>query len=302
MQPHTRYSLIDYATQIYLVLVAIFVLLFGRDIQLWWAYVAGHAIIAGLIHLLVKTYRKHPQNRLVSLLRYLYPIILYTAFYRETGELNHLFIGGYIDEFLITIEQRIFGLQPAVVLMQRFSTPWISELLYASYFSYYVMIVGVGIVLYIQHKERCFHYITVVSFIFYVCYLTYIIVPAIGGRAFWTPIEGLAQGNIPFYPLEFPQSIQNGIFYQLMGFIYHHFEAEGAAFPSSHTAIALTTLYFSWQYLPRIRYFHAVAVILLLISTVYCRYHYMVDIYAGVATFAVLLVIAETLYSKLHRA
>jgi membrane-associated phospholipid phosphatase len=61
-------------------------------------------------------------------------------------------------------------------------------------------------------------------------------------------------------------------------------------------AIALGTLYFSYKYLPRIRHVHTVMTVLLCLSTVYCRYHYAVDVLAGIATAAVLLPLGNWLY------
>ncbi|RPI96846.1 MAG: phosphatase PAP2 family protein, partial [Chloroflexi bacterium] len=69
-------------------------------------------------------------------------------------------------------------------------------------------------------------------------------------------------------------------------------------FPSSHVAIALTTVWFSFRYLPRIRYLHLVIAMLLCLSTVYCRYHYVIDVFAGMATAAFLVPIANWLYRK----
>ena len=91
----------------------------------------------------------------------------------------------------------------------------------------------------------------------------------------------------------------HGPFFLIMQFIYANFEAHGAAFPSSHVAVALCTLYFSWQYLRPVRYVHAVAVALLMVATVYCRYHYAVDVYAGVLSGLVLLGLGEWLYRRL---
>jgi len=69
--------------------------------------------------------------------------------------------------------------------------------------------------------------------------------------------------------------------------------------PSSHVAIALTTVYFSFRYLRLIRWLHLAVAVLLCLSTIYCRYHYAVDVLAGLITVAVLLPFANWLYFKL---
>lgn len=292
-----RYNFIDYATQGYLAVVGLIILFLGAEVQHRWLLLCAHVACMGAVHALIRSHAAHPKNRPLDLLRHFYPIIFYTGFYRETGELNHVFVDHYLDGFFASIDRAVFGFQPSAFLMERLPHTWLSELLYASYFSYYIMIVGMGLALYFQGKRQFFRYVSVASFVFYCCYLTYIFVPVVGSRVFWAPVDGLPQEALfDFYPLSFPEAVQAGPFFHIMGFIYKHFEAIGAAFPSSHVAIALCTLYFSWTYLPRIRHLHTVVVILLCIATVYCRYHYVVDIFAGAITGIVLLLIGDWLF------
>jgi membrane-associated phospholipid phosphatase len=83
-----------------------------------------------------------------------------------------------------------------------------------------------------------------------------------------------------------------------MASIYDVFEAPGAAFPSSHVAIAIATVFFSFRYLRPIRWPHLVVAALLCLSTIYCRYHYVVDTVAGVLTAAALIPLGNWLYFK----
>jgi membrane-associated phospholipid phosphatase len=83
-----------------------------------------------------------------------------------------------------------------------------------------------------------------------------------------------------------------------MAVIYRNFESGGGAFPSSHVAVAICTLYFSCRHLPRIRHIHLVAVIAMCLATVYCRYHYAVDVAAGAVTAAILIPLGELLYRR----
>jgi membrane-associated phospholipid phosphatase len=57
-------------------------------------------------------------------------------------------------------------------------------------------------------------------------------------------------------------------------------------------------LYFSFRYLRPIRYIHLTVAILLCLSTVYCRYHFVVDVLAGMVTAAVLVPTGNWLYFK----
>ena len=296
-----HYTFIDYATQGYLAVVALIILvLHGTAVPAWPWFVAGHVVCIAAVHWLIGMHVVRPANRMIAFLRHFYPVLLYTAFYRETGELNQMLHRGYIDDVFVRLDALVFGFQPSIKLMDWLPYRLVSEVFYISYFSYYVMIVGVGIALYLRDRRQFFHYVSVVSFVFYICYLIYIFTPVIGPRMFYRDFNGhtLPADLIPPGLTDFPESIQAGPFFQIMKWIYHYFEAYGSAFPSSHVAIALTTVYFSFKYLRRIRWIHLTMAILLCISTVYCRYHYGVDVLAGILTAGILIPIGEWLYRR----
>ncbi len=298
--PAGAYRFIDYATQGYIALVGLLVLFFhGPRVPLWAPLAGAHAFGLVMIHGLIRLHARHPGNRWLDLLRHFYPVLLYTGFYCETGVLNQMFVSHYFDPFFIRLEGQLFGMQPSLAFMERLPYLAVSELFYVSYFSYYIMIVGVGLALYVQDRRRFFHYVSIVSFVFYICYLIYIFLPVIGPRVLFHDFPGYA-GTPQMLPwpvaTAFPEAVTRGPFYQIMKFIYAHFGSTGAAFPSSHVAIAACTLYFSIIYLPRVRVVHGIFVVLLCLSTIYCRYHYAVDVLAGLLTVAVLLPIGNRLY------
>ena len=53
------------------------------------------------------------------------------------------------------------------------------------------------------------------------------------------------------------------------------------AFPSGHTAITVLTLYYAFKYNKSYAYILIPITILMVISTVYLRYHYVIDVIAG---------------------
>ena len=85
-----------------------------------------------------------------------------------------------------------------------------------------------------------------------------------------------------------------------MALIYDVFEAPGAALPSSHVAASICTVWFSFRYRLRIRHVHLVTVVLLCLSTIYCRYHYVIDVFAGLLTVAVLVPLGNWLFNRYH--
>lgn len=301
-----RYTFVDYATQAYLALVAVLILVFHNQTVPHWPWLVGaHAAGLALVHGLVHWPAPGKPKPALDFLRHFYPVPMYLWFFCETGWVNRMFFSDYLDPLAVRWDQTLFGCQPSMVFMEKL--PWLalSEVFYAAYFSYYLMILGVGIALFWRSRRQFAHYISVLSFLFYVCYLVYIFVPIIGPRVFFEPVHGyrlpadyrlLAPGEA------YPAAIQGGLFFRLMGFIYDVFEAPGSALPSSHVAVALCTVYFSFRYLRASRYFHLALVVLLCLSTIYCHYHYGVDVLAGLLTAAVLVPAGNWLYGKFGEA
>lgn len=303
--PMKHYRLVDWATQGYLGAVALLILLFhNHTVPEWKVLFAGHVAGIALVHGLIELAVRRPENKVVGFFRAFYPMMLYTAFYRETELLNRLFVADCLDPWFIRLEERVFGLQPSLLFMEWLPQRWVAEVFYGAYFSYYLMIIGVGIALFLRGRDQFAHYLTVVSLLFYVCYFTYILLPVCGPRVFYEDFAGL---NLPpeirsmgaAHP--FPETVQAGVFPSIIFLIYRHLEAAGAAFPSSHVAVAICTAWFSFLYLKRIRYLHAFVTLLLCISTVYCRYHYVVDVLAGALTAAVIIPLAHAFYWRVER-
>jgi membrane-associated phospholipid phosphatase len=297
------YRLADWLTQGYLAIVGVLILiLHGSALPLWPWYALAHVVLLVAIDGLIRWYSARPDQRGVGFLRHFYPVLLYTFLYRETGSLNHLLETGYLDAHLLRWDLQMFGGLPSVSFMVRLPYLPVSELFYASYFSYYIMIPGVGIALLIRQRAQFQHYLDVMSFVFYVCYLTYIFTPVMGPRILDPRLRPLPPDLAGLTLPEIPATIQSGLFFQVMDYVYRHFEAPGASFPSSHVAVALCTLYFSFRYLRRIRIPHSVMVILLSLATVYCRYHYVADVIAGTLAAAVLIPLGNWLYARFGKA
>jgi len=305
-----HYRFVDWATQTYAAVAGSLILFFHGDAVPGWPWlVAAHFLVLLMVHALVQCAAKDRGGAPVRFLRAFYPILLYTGFYRVTGLANEMFIPGRLDPIFIHGDQVLFGFQPCLAFMERIPERWMAELMYGCYFSYYFMIAGVGLILLIRRRDQFDHFLAVVSVAFYLCYFTYLILPVTGPRIFYLegdPIRVIPEawgpptwnGALDGPPPPFPESVQAGWFYQVVIFLYIYFESEGAAFPSSHVALAMVTLYFSWIYLPRLRWVHLVLAVGLCLGTVYCRYHYVVDVLAGFAVAPVMVPLCNRLYVR----
>lgn len=205
---------------------------------------------------------------LLCFLRDFYPMFFFFAAYEQTGRMNRVLFPDLLDPLFQQLEYALFGFQPAVEFARRFPQPWFNEYMHIAYFSYYLLFPSLGLILHARGRRRVFdEYMFTLSSSFYVFFLVFILLPVAGAATLAAP------------PL--PAA---GPFTVLMDVIYAYLEPPGGAFPSSHVGIAILVLIYARRHLS-LRLFapYALLGISLMLSTVYCRYHYAVDVLAGLA-------------------
>lgn len=267
-------NIIDHCTFAYNGVVLALVLLFHSRIPQWHLLMLPN-IIAIAVVLILALVVGDRAALVLRLVRNLAPLGLFLPMYVQIGSINHVVFPGFLDPLFSRIEEGIFGFQPAVVLAQRFPQNWIAEYMHFAYATYYVLFPGLAVFLYLRREKRAF-----LDFMFslcatmYVCLLTFIFLPVRGAASFGLS-DAPESASLPFTAV--------------MAWIYRHFEIEGGAFPSSHVAVAALVLYYTVRYARSAAWVVGPLAISLMVSTVYCRYHYAIDILAGLATVSILL-------------
>jgi membrane-associated phospholipid phosphatase len=78
--------------------------------------------------------------------------------------------------------------------------------------------------------------------------------------------------------------------------------AEGVTrdcFPSGHTELTMLVLYCAWRFERRAFWIMVPPACVLVISTVYLRYHYVIDVIAGAVVAVAIMALADRLYGAL---
>lgn len=237
------------------------------------------------IFLFLKFSFPHRHRLVVGFLRDFYLLLLLTPTYEHSGKLIHAFFPWTIDAFLLRLDAVIGG-GPALWSWQDRVVPpkWLNELFHAGYSFYYVLIPGTALVLWFKASRKLFeNFLFFLIAVYYVHYFLFMLLPAHSPRLFvknlaW-PLEGYALTRW------LVQTVQNHAF-------------AGGSFPSSHAAAAVLCLR-AWPYLPWWgKGIWAFGTLLLLAGTVWGRYHYVVDIVAGVAAGVVFLKIVGILEKR----
>jgi membrane-associated phospholipid phosphatase len=185
------------------------------------------------------------------------------------------------DSTLIAIDRWLFGVDPTVWLGQ-FSSPVVTEILQISYASFYVLMMALGVELYLRKEEGRFLYsIFAITYGFYLSYLGYMLVPGVGPRFTLHEFQ-LLDSELPGLWLtpvlrdfvNAGESIPKGALNAMA-------LAQRDVFPSGHTQMTLITMYLVQKYRLSSRYVVHILGTLLIIGTVYLRYHYVIDLVGG---------------------
>ena len=209
-------------------------------------------------------------NKFIQFLRYWYIIASLTFIYWSIGSLVHLIFPEFLDRYIVSLEEKIFGELPNIWI-QKLENPYLTELMQISYAVYWFTIPVGSAIFYFKKRYDIFEYMLFFVLItFFLSYLMFIFIPVAGPRfmvmdQIYASYKGLLV--TPF----------------LRGFV-ESAGLRGGAFPSSHVAVAITVLFFVWKYYPRIaKRGFLPAVIGLTLATVYGQYHYLTDVVVGLA-------------------
>ena len=185
------------------------------------------------------------------------------------------------DRLFIQIDRWMFGTDPTHFL-SHYSHPLITEILQIVYGSFYLLPIILALFL-LRHKRYLATEFAIFSLIygFYLSYVGYFALPGIGPRFTlhnWENINKELPG-LYFTPalrefVNIGESIPEGT--------KNPSEVvQRDVFPSGHTMITLIIMFLSVRLRSRSKYFFVPVGSLLIIATVYLRYHYVIDLIAG---------------------
>lgn len=180
-------------------------------------------------------------------------------------------------------EQAAFGGQPARTLAGSAPLGWLSELLHLSYLSYYAIIYVPFAVLFYRGRTQPRHdhhgvsrvrakrafgeAALAVMMTFVLCFAAFAVFPVQGPRFLWPAPAGVPPGPI-------------------RGLVLHILEqgsSRGAAFPSSHMAVAVVQGLMAMRWRVPGRALIVLATLGIGVGAVYGGFHYAIDMVAGAA-------------------
>jgi membrane-associated phospholipid phosphatase len=195
-------------------------------------------------------------------------LIILLMYYSLWGDATHLLVTHDRDAALIAWDQRLFGFQASVAIERFISAPLTAWMQFAYAFHLFNIPI-VACFIYMRRPRGRFREmmcgLLVVSFLGLVGYVA---VPAIG----------------PMYTLHSQYTVglgtSVGAFNREMQFM-DFARIRRDVFPSLHVAISFVVWLYAWRNSKRLFWILSPLILSLWVSTVYLRYHYLVDCLAG---------------------
>lgn len=197
------------------------------------------------------------------------PLLAVPLLYTELPALIAGAESRFHDQLVQQWESALFGASPAHVAAGRFAWTGLSELLHLGYLSYYLIIYAPPLWLYLRDERRSFELtITALAIAFTGCFLVFVYFPVAGPRYLWSAPPGIPDGPVRRAAV---WVLANG-------------SSKGAAFPSSHVAVAVVQSLMMFRHHRRAGLVISIASLLLALGAVYGGFHYGIDVLAGAAT------------------
>jgi len=231
---------------------------------------------------------------------FLLVIFTYKQVYFMIGPIHQ---GRDYDALLIAIDRLLFRIN-ASELLSGLANPCLTEVLQIAYSLFYVFFVAIGLELYLRQDLSQFRYFRfTVVYGFFISYIGYFFLPAVGPRFALhdfskTDIElpGLFLTPALRWFVNIFESIPSGVSNAIA-----LANAQRDVFPSGHTMMTVIAVILAFEYKLRIRYYVFCAGMLLILATVYLRYHYLIDLVAGAFLVFPCLLTANRIYAVFRR-
>ena len=201
------------------------------------------------------------------------PFVMCIAVYTNLHDTVRFVNPHDVHQHIAAVEQWLFGGQP-VLWAEPYITPGRTEFFNLFYANFYLVAPSVVVLLWLTGRHAQARHVLLGTIIcFYSGYVLYVVFPAAPPRLYFESL-GLFSVSLRGGPIS---NLQQALIEMVPN------QAARAAFPSLHAAVSCLSLVYAWRfcrgYFPVLLAF----VVPLLVSTVYLRHHWVVDLVAGAA-------------------
>jgi membrane-associated phospholipid phosphatase len=269
-------------TFLFLIGLIVLVLFFHGKLPHWRSLLFRYILWIGLLFIIKLSSEQKVMGRAGDFINTFSPILFLILIYESLGDLIQ-YLHPDIDPVLMRIDLFLFGVHPTL-WMEQWIVPWFTDVMSFAYVSYYFLPVILALTLYLKDRreglQRSFF---VLALGYYISFIGYILFPAVGPR----------YAMIHLYTVPLEGSLLTDLVRDGLSAIEHN---KRDCMPSGHTEIVLIVLYLAYRYERFLFYLFFPVVCGLILSTVYLRYHYVIDLFAGAAIAVGCMIVGPRLY------
>jgi membrane-associated phospholipid phosphatase len=267
-------------TASYLMVTAALMATFGQSIPRRSLLVATHLVLA----IALLSLRTAPSSPTLRLVRDWHPLLLFPFLFKEVEPLAAAIGDWRLTSAIPAIDAMLFGGQPSTYLSLRLSFVPLSEFLHLCYLAYIVVIPAVAGYWYFSNRREAFgELLLALSLVMLGSYLFFIILPV----------------DSPYYlSARLTPPLSDHFFFNLAHQVSARGGARGGAFPSAHVSGALVLFLVAWRHQRRLAVLLAPIIAGVVMATVYGRFHYALDVIAGLLLGAIVVFVCRRLVAS----
>jgi len=240
--------------------------------------------VVGTLVLVYEILRPNPTS---WFFRHWYPLLYVAACYKEMALLIPAVRGSDADGWLAGVDRAIWHANPTVWL-ERIANPALTEFLQIVYTLFVPVVLLIAFLLWQKQRYTEFQYYAfLIALGYLVSYVGYLIVPARGPRFLLKDLQ-----HVPLQGLWLFQGMQH----TLDRLESAHYDC----FPSGHTELTILAWWSTRKLTNSLFVPYFAYTLSIIFATVYLRYHYTIDIVAGVLVAVILIAAAPSMYQHLQ--
>lgn len=214
----------------------------------------------------------HNERKQVKVVRDFAPFLFTIVIYMNLHDAIRVINPHDIHYGLIAVEEWIFGIQPTVWI-ERFYHPFLTDWFSFSYLTYYGLTLTLLVWLYRKNYYDKFRTVVLAGmFANFIGFLGYVVFPASSPYVIMPELFAVDIWDNTGTMSDFVRAVVN-----------LSPDRVRDAFPSLHNGITLLTMILAWRFNRVIFWIFFPLALSLPVATVYLRYHFVVDIFAGFA-------------------
>jgi membrane-associated phospholipid phosphatase len=273
----------EWLTIAYIIITIIYLLVFFPKVHHRALFFGSRmAVITGIGFLALLSHKLQIQK--LDNIRQFLPFLFLGYWYSETFYFSDILFKNK-DLFFFNLDERFFGCQPSMIFSQVFPQAWFSELMYFGYFSLYFFLFGIPLWFWFRKKEHFDRVVFVMMLSIFLYYSIFDMLPVVGPQFFLAPKD-----------IHVPDGY---LFCWLVRYLQQLGENPTGSFPSSHVGITVVILLLTYNKERKLFWALLPIAIILMLSTVYIKAHYLVDVLGGIITAVVFYWISNRMYDLL---